>query len=218
MIRVLIVDDEEIVRKALRMLLELEPDIQVVGEAANGQEALAFLRAEQPDVTVLDIMLPVLSGLEVLEAVQREGLQTRILVLTARSDQELAMNVIKAGATGYLLKTVAVNALAKAVREVYRGESALDPQIARKVIVALQRPPTSLPNGIPLTPQELHILAWVAYGLSNREIAGKLYLSEHTVRTHVGTILEKLNLATRTQAALYAIREKLVRLDQIPVG
>jgi NarL family two-component system response regulator LiaR len=154
--------------------------------------------------------------LEVLETVQREGLPTRILVLTARSDQDLALSVIKAGAMGYLLKTVAANALTKAVREVYRGESALDPLIARKVITALQRPAAPPASGIPLTPQELHVLAWVAYGLSNREIAGKLYVSEHTIRTHVGTILEKLQLATRTQAALYAIREKLVRLDQVP--
>ena len=212
-IRVLIADDHAIVREGLRSLLETEPGMELAGEAADGAEAVAQARAARPDVILLDLMMPRLDGIQAIGAIKREQPDARILVLTSFAEDEKVFAAIKAGALGYLLKDSSPQELLQAIREVARGESSLHPTIARKVLRELSRPPALPATPEPLTARELEVLRLVAQGLANQEIAGRLALSERTVRTHVSQILAKLQLANRTQAALYALREGLARPD-----
>ncbi len=212
-IRVLIADDHAIVREGLRSLLETEPGMELVGEAADGGEAVAKARALQPDVILLDLMMPRLDGLAALGEIRREQPDARILVLTSFTEDEKVFAAIKRGALGYLLKDSSPQELLDAIREVARGEPALHPTIARKVLRELSRPPELPPTPDPLTARELEVLRLVAQGLSNQEIAERLAVSERTARTHVSQILTKLHLANRTQAALYALREGLAGAD-----
>ena len=212
-IRVLIADDHAIVREGLRSLLETEPGMELAGEAADGAEAVAQARAARPDVILLDLMMPRLDGIAAIGAIKREQPDARILVLTSFAEDEKVFAAIKAGALGYLLKDSSPQELLQAIREVARGESSLHPTIARKVLRELSRPPELPATPEPLTARELEVLRLVAQGLANQEIAGRLALSERTVRTHVSQILAKLQLANRTQAALYALREGLARPD-----
>ena len=212
-IRVLIADDHAIVREGLRSLLETEPGMELAGEAADGREAVAHARAGRPDVILLDLMMPRLDGIAAIGEIKREQLDARILVLTSFAEDEKVFAAIKAGALGYLLKDSSPQELLQAIREVARGESSLHPTIARKVLRELSRPPELPATPDPLTARELDVLRLVAQGLANQEIAGRLALSERTVRTHVSQILTKLHLANRTQAALYALREGLARPD-----
>ena len=212
-IRVLIADDHAIVREGLRSLLETEPGMDLVGEAADGGEAVAQARALQPDVILLDLMMPRMDGIAALGEIRREQPDACILVLTSFTEDEKVFAAIKRGALGYLLKDSSPQELLDAIREVARGEPALHPTIARKVLRELSRPPELPPTPDPLTARELEVLRLVAQGLSNQEIAERLAVSERTARTHVSQILTKLHLANRTQAALYALREGLAGAD-----
>jgi NarL family two-component system response regulator LiaR len=215
-IRVLIADDHAILRKGIRALLSTEPDIVVVGEAGDGKEALAQAKALQPDVILMDLVMPNMDGIEATRQVTTNLPRVRILVLTSFVADDKVFPAIKAGALGYILKDSSPDDLVRAIRQVHRGEPTLEPEIARKVLFELAQPTKQPPTPDPLTERELDVLRLVAQGKSNREIAEELVLAELTVRTHVSNILGKLHLASRTQAALYALREGLASLDDVP--
>jgi NarL family two-component system response regulator LiaR len=215
-IRVLIADDHAILRKGIRALLSTEPDIVVVGEAGDGKEALAQAKALQPDVILMDLVMPNMDGIEATRQVTTDQPRVRILVLTSFVADDKVFPAIKAGALGYILKDSSPDDLVRAIRQVHRGEPTLEPEIARKVLFELAQPPKQPPTPDPLTERELDVLRLVAQGKSNREIAEELVLAELTVRTHVSNILGKLHLASRTQAALYALKEGLASLDDVP--
>jgi two-component system, NarL family, response regulator LiaR len=212
-IRILIADDHAVVRHGLRALIATEPDLELVGEAADGIEAVQLTASLHPDVILLDMAMPRKNGLEAIYDIKRDDPQARILVLTSFAEDDQIFPAIKAGATGYLLKDAAPRELLQAIREVERGDVSLHPAIARKLVSELKRPPELPPAEEPLTEREAQVLALVARGLSNQEIADQLVIGERTVRTHVSNILGKLHLANRTQAALYAQREGLAHLE-----
>ena len=195
-------------------LLEDVEGIEVVAEAADGQEAILKTRHVKPDVILMDLAMPRKTGIEAIEEIKHENPNARIVVLTSYSDDDKVFAAIKAGALGYLLKETSTQDLLQAIRDVYHGESSLHPAIARKLIRELNRPTTLPPSDEPLTEREAEVLILVARGLSNQDIADKLVISERTVRTHVSNILSKLQLANRTQAALYALKEGLTSLDE----
>ncbi|MCB0106867.1 MAG: response regulator transcription factor [Caldilineaceae bacterium] len=213
-IRVLIADDHHVVRGGIRALLETETDIDVIDEAADGVETVLKTRSLNPDVILMDLMMPRKSGIEAIEEIKQEDPDARILVLTSYSDDEKVFAAIKAGALGYLLKETSTKELLQAIHDVYRGESSLHPAIARKLIRELNRPSNLPPADEPLTEREIEVLVYVARGYSNQDIANSLFISERTVRTHVSNILSKLHLANRTQAALYALKEGLTNLEE----
>jgi NarL family two-component system response regulator LiaR len=212
-IRVLVADDHAIVCKGIRALLATEPDIEVVGEAENGREAVTEAEKLQPDVILMDLVMPEMDGIEAICRITARQPEARILVLTSFAADDKVFPAIKAGALGYLLKDSSPEELVQAIHQVYRGESSLHPTIARKVLQELSRPSERPPTPEPLTEREVEVLRLVARGQSNQEIADQLVISEATVRTHVSNILSKLHLASRTQAALYALREGLASLD-----
>jgi two-component system, NarL family, response regulator LiaR len=212
-IRILIADDHAIVREGLRSLLATEPGMALVGEGRDGVEAVELARSLRPDVILLDMAMPRLDGLGAIAQIKQDNPEARILILTSFAEDDKVFPAIKAGALGYLLKDSSPQELLQAIRSVHRGESSLHPTIARKLIRELTQPATLPPTTDPLTVREVEVLRLVAQGLTNDEIAGQLYLSERTVRTHVSHILDKLHLANRTQAALYALREGLANLD-----
>jgi NarL family two-component system response regulator LiaR len=216
-IRVLITDDHSIVRKGIRALLATEPDIEVVGEAGDGAEAAAQAQALRPDVILMDLVMPKVDGIEATRRILAQQPGMRILVLTSFAADDKVFPAIKAGALGYLLKDSGPEELVQAIHQVHRGEPSLEPSIARKVLMELSQPPTKTPlTAEPLTGREVDVLRLVAQGRSNRDIAEELVITEMTVRTHVSNILSKLHLASRTQAALYALREGLASLDDVP--
>ncbi len=212
-IRVLIADDHAVVREGLRLLINSEPGMEVVGQAADGVEAVLAARSLNPDVILLDLVMPRKNGIEAIAEIRQEKPTAHILVLTSFAEDDKVFPAIKAGALGYLLKDSSPNELLQAIRETSRGESSLHPTIARKLIRELSQPSDLPPAAEPLTEREVEVLKLVALGLPNQEIAEKLSLSERTVRSHVSNILDKLHLANRTQAALYAVREGLADLD-----
>jgi len=213
-IRVLIADDHAIVREGLRWLLHTEPDMELVGEAADGVEAVVKARSLRPDVIVLDLVMPRMGGIEAIREIKKERPDARILVLTSFAEDERVFPAIRGGALGYLLKDSSPQELLRAIREVHQGQGSMHPTIARKVMRELQRPPDRQRTEEPLTPREVEILSLVAQGLSNQKIADRLVVSERTVRSHISSVLGKLHLANRTQAALYALREGLAYLDR----
>ncbi len=219
-IRVFIAEDHAIVRKGIRALLTMAPDIEVVGEAINGREAISRVESLRPDVILMDLVMPEMDGIEAIRRITARQPEARILVLTSFATDDKVFPAIKAGALGYLLKDSDPEELVRAIHQVYRGESSLHPKIARKLLRELsegQRPsrsgPTSARSVEPLTEREVEVLRLVAQGRSNREIGNQLTISEGTVRTHVSNILGKLHLASRTQATLYALREGLASLE-----
>ncbi len=219
-IRVFIAEDHAIVRKGIRALLTMAPDIEVVGEASNGREAISRVESLRPDVILMDLVMPEMDGIEAIRRITARQPEARILVLTSFATDDKVFPAIKAGALGYLLKDSDPEELVRAIRQVYRGESSLHPKIARKLLRELsegQRPsrpdPTLARSVEPLTEREVEVLRLVAQGRSNREIGNQLTISEGTVRTHVSNILGKLHLASRTQATLYALREGLASLE-----
>jgi two-component system, NarL family, response regulator LiaR len=214
-IRLLIADDHPIVRKGLRALLEDQPDIKVVGEAADGNEAVEQAREFGPDVILLDLMMPGKDGLSAIGEIKREQPNARILVLTSYFEDEQVFPAIKAGALGYLLKDSSPQELLQAIRDIARGQSALHPAIALKVIRELNHPADLPATTDPLTARELEVLTLLGQGMSNAEIAVRLTISERTVGTHISNILSKLHLASRTQAALYALKQGLARTDSV---
>lgn len=214
MISVLIVDDHPIVREGLHALISTEADMQIVGEATNGVDAVRMVRELNPDVILLDLIMEPMSGIEAIGRIKTENPNARILALTSFAEDDIVFPAIKAGALGYLLKDSAPGDLLRAVHNVYLGIPSLAPSIALKLIQEIDHP-----SGVQsaasetLTEREILILKHVAQGLTNHEIAVLLVISERTVRNHVGSILSKLHLANRTQAALYALREGIVTLN-----
>jgi two-component system, NarL family, response regulator LiaR len=212
-IRILIADDHAIVREGLRALIATEPDLELVGEASDGVQAVDKALTLKPDVILLDMMMPRKDGLGAIGDIIKGNPDARILVLTSFAEDEKVFPAIKAGALGYLLKDSSPQELLQAIHNVYEGEASLHPTIARKLMRELNQPPSLPPTTDPLTEREVEVLRLVAQGLSNDDIADKLVVSERTVRTHVSHILDKLHLANRTQMALYAVREGIAKLD-----
>jgi NarL family two-component system response regulator LiaR len=216
-VRLLICDDHAIVRKGLRALLATRPGIAVVGEAADGREALEHALDLRPDVVLMDLVMPEMDGIEAIREITARWPTARILVLTSFAADDKVFPAIKAGALGYLLKDTDPDELVQAIHQVARGEASLQPAIARRLLLELHRPiEAQQPTEDPLTEREVEVLRLVAQGLSNRQIGDRLVITERTVCTHVSNILGKLHLASRTQAALYALKEGLASLDDIP--
>jgi NarL family two-component system response regulator LiaR len=218
LIRLLIADDHLIVRKGLKVLIATEKDMQVVGEAENGAEAVEMAAALQPDVILMDIVMPEMDGIEATRRITAEKPSSRILVLTSFAADDKVFPAVKAGALGYLLKDSSPEQLLEAIRQVFRGEPSLEPSIARKVLQELSHPGggAGKQTSDPLTEREMDVLRLIAQGMSNKEIAAKIFVAEWTVRSHVSNILGKLHLASRTQAALYALRAGIASLDDVP--
>ncbi|GJQ34085.1 MAG: response regulator transcription factor [Anaerolineales bacterium] len=213
-IRVLVVDDHAIIRKGIRAMLDLVPDIGQVGEAENGIQAIKLASDLKPDVILMDLMMPEMDGIECIRQIKAQQPESRILVLTNFAGEDMIFPAIKAGAMGYHLKDSSPEALVEAIRQVNQGVAALHPTIAKKVLEEFHHPEKQQFSSEPLTQREVEVLRLIAQGHENREIADHLVISEATVRTHVSNILGKLHLASRTQAALYALREGLASLDQ----
>lgn len=215
-IRVLLVDDHAVVRKGLRALLDRDPGIEVAGEAENGEQAVAAAKALTPDVILMDLEMPGTGGVKATQQIVEDRPESRVVVLTSHAAEEDVFPALKAGAVGYLLKNSAPEDVLQAIRQAQRGETALHPTIARMVLQELHRP---VERKAPVSPdalseREVEVLRLVARGMSNQEIADALVVTEATVRSHVSSILSKLRLASRTQAALYALREGLASLDE----
>ncbi|NCF66735.1 MAG: response regulator [Chloroflexi bacterium] len=213
-ISVLIVDDHGVVRQGLRTYLELLDDIEIVAEAENGVEAVVLVRQYNPDIVLMDLVMPEMDGIEATHQVLEVSPTTKVIVLTSFAEDELVFPAIEAGAIGYLLKDVDPQDLHHAIQAVHRGETQLHPDITKKLIdrvTASQKGADTVPGD--LTPRELEVLALIAQGQSNREIAATLTISEKTVKTHVGNILSKLHLSDRTQAAIYAHKHSLALDD-----
>jgi two-component system, NarL family, response regulator LiaR len=213
-IRVLVVDDHAIIRKGIRAVLDLVPDIDLVGEAENGVRAVELDRELRPDVVLMDLMMPEMDGIECIKQIKAKRPAAHILVLTNFAGEDMIFPAIKAGAMGYHLKDSSPEALVEAIRQIHRDVVSLHPSIARKVLEELHGSAEKRPlSEEPLTQREMEVLKLLARGLENHEIAEQLVISEATVRTHVSNILGKLHLASRTQAALYALREGLATLE-----
>ncbi len=215
MTRVLLADDQALVRQGFRLILELEEDIDVVGEAANGAEALRLARELEPDVAVMDIRMPQLDGIEATRHLQQAGSQTRVLILTTFDLNEYVYEAMRAGASGFLLKDVPSDQLVAGIRTVAAGDALLAPALTRRLIEHfVHRPPpdAAAPRGLEeLTERELGVLTLLARGLSNAEIAAALFLGEATIKTHVGRIFQKLSLRDRVQAVVYAYESGLIQ-------
>lgn len=214
-IRVLVADDHAIVVQGLEALLRTEADMAVVGTAADGATAVALALALQPDVIVLDLLMPVKDGVAAIEEIRAALPEARILVLTSFSEDERVFAAIKAGASGYLLKDTPPAELVRGIRELAQGRASLHPAIALKLVQEMHQPADLPLTREPLTAREMEVLRLVARGMSNAEIADVLTVSERTARTHISNILGKLHLANRTQAALYALKEGWASLDDV---
>ncbi|WP_326689810.1 MULTISPECIES: response regulator transcription factor [unclassified Streptomyces] len=214
MIRVLLVDDQELVREGFSVLLGAMPDIEVVGEAVNGEEAVEKVAALSPDVVLMDVRMPGMNGLEATREIVAGGTETKVLVLTTFDLDEYVYQALRAGASGFLLKDASVGQLAEGVRVVAAGEALLAPTITKRLITEFSKlgAPRPVAERIgDLTERETEVLVLVAQGLSNNEIAERLVVADSTVKTHVGRVLVKLGLRDRTQAAVFAYERGLVR-------
>lgn len=210
-IRVLLVDDHQVVRRGLRTFLEVQEDIEVVGEAADGAEGTDRAEELRPDVILMDVTMPGTDGIEALRRLRDLGNPARVLVVTSFTEQRTVVPALRAGAAGYLYKDIDPDALAGAIRSVHAGHVLLQPEVAEALLAA--QDDQGAPGGRPgaLTDREREVLGLIADGRSNREIARALVLSEKTVKTHVSNILMKLDLSDRTQAALWAVRHGITR-------
>ena len=211
-IRVLVVDDQELFRRGLTMLLAVEDDIQVIGEASDGGSAIELARTHLPDVVLMDVRMPKQGGIESCSALKEAAPNTRIIMLTVSDDEADLYDAVKNGASGYLLKDSSTDEVAQAVRVVADGQSLISPSMAIKLLDEFKQMSRNDRSSAPtprLTDRELEVLRLVAQGLNNREIARQLFISENTVKNHVRNILEKLQLHSRMEAVMYAVREKL---------
>ena len=206
-IRVLLVDDHPVVRQGLRALLSTQEGIEVVGEAEDGDAGLSAAERLSPDVVLMDVVMPNMDGVEALRRIAEVRPQTRVVMLTSYADEQRAMEAVDAGASGFLLKDASPRDVVSAIRAAHRGEAVLHPAVAAKLLAERRRPPAAHAD---LTPRELEVLWFIVRGLQNKGIAAELHLSEKTVKTHVSAILRKLEVTDRTQAAMYAVRERLV--------
>jgi DNA-binding NarL/FixJ family response regulator len=209
MIRLLLVDDQVLVREGLRSLLEAKPDLEVVGEAENGQQAVAEAIVLLPDVVLMDVRMPIMDGVAATRSLHDQAPQIKVLILTTFGDEEYVTQAMRYGAQGYLLKDTPSEELAEAIRAVQKGYTHFGPGLFEKMIAApvvdvVEAPTSELPEYEELTPREQEVLRLIAAGKSNREIAAALYISERTVKNHVNSILRRLNLRDRTQAAIWA--------------
>jgi DNA-binding NarL/FixJ family response regulator len=208
-IRILIVDDHGVVRQGLRMYLALDPELEVAGEAANGAEALRLAHELEPDVVLMDLLMPVMDGVAATEAIRRELPQVEVIALTSVLEDSAVFGAMRAGAIGYLLKDTQADDLCRAIKAAAAGQVQMSPSVAARLLREVPSP--QRPE--PLTERETEVLRQLALGKSNKEIAAELVIAEKTVRTHVSNILGKLGLTSRTQAALHAVRSGLVSLD-----
>jgi NarL family two-component system response regulator LiaR len=211
-IKVLIVDDHQVVRQGLRTFLELHEDIAVIGEANDGMDAVEMVTQLQPDVVLMDLVMPRMDGITATQKIHLLGFPTKVIALTSFSEDDKVFPAIQAGAASYLLKDVSPDDLVDAIRAVHHGEARLHPDITRKLMQQVSQSRTisqDVPS-VELTEREREVVRLVAMGRSNREIAEELFISEKTVKTHISNILGKLNLEHRTQLAIYAIKNKLV--------
>jgi DNA-binding NarL/FixJ family response regulator len=208
-IRILIVDDHGVVRQGLRMYLALDPELEVLGEAANGAEALRLARELEPDVVLMDLLMPVMDGIAATQAIRRELPDVEVIALTSVLEDRAVFGAMRAGAIGYLLKDTQADELCLAIKAAAAGQVQMSPPVAARLLREV--PPPQDPE--PLTERETEVLQQLAQGKSNKEIAAALVIAEKTVRTHVSNILGKLGVASRTQAALHAVRSGLVTLD-----
>lgn len=217
-IQVLVADDHALFRRGLNIVLAEEDDINVVGEAHDGREAVEMAEELVPDVVLMDVRMPELSGIEAASEIRDLAPNTRILMLTVSDEEEDLFDALKAGAAGYLLKEISIEEVADAIRQVHRGQSLISPSMAAKLInefTSLSRRAEEKTQFAPpkLTDREHQVLQYVAQGMSNREIAEKLFISENTVKNHVRNILEKLHLHSRMEAVVYAVREKILDIN-----
>ena len=215
-IRVLLADDHVMVREGTRQILERQPDLSVIGEAGDGLETIALVESEHPDVVIVDISMPVMNGIEATKEIKRIAPQTAILVLTAYDDDEYVFAILEAGAAGYLLKNARGSELIEAVRQVAAGESALHPTIARKLLKYVAQSKATTPEEDLLTDREQEVLTLAAQGLSNRQIGEKLFVSPRTVQSHMANIFGKLEVGSRTEAVMHALRRGWLSLQDIP--
>jgi len=212
-IRILIADDHQLVRQGLMALLTVKPGIEVIGQAADGGEAVELAQSLGPDIILLDLLMPNMDGIEATREIKAEDPDARILIITSFAEDENVYQAIKAGALGYLLKDSSPQELIQAIHDVCEGRLSLHPNIALKLIEDLNQPTDTKPTEDPLTERDVEVLKLVAKGRSNQEIAEELFVSERTVGAHVSNILSKLHLANRTQAALFALRTGLTDLS-----
>jgi len=211
-IRVLIADDHNMVRQGIKQLLELEKDIVVIAQASNGEEAIRLAREYKPDVILMDINMPGINGLQAIKELKQDSYVYRIIVLTIHEDREYLFKTLQMGAEGYVLKDAEPSVLVEAIRSVYKGQSYIQPNMTKELVkefnrVTLHDKGKSEENT--LTPREIEVLQLIAEGMINKEIAKQLYISEKTVKNHVSNIFKKLNVADRTQAAIYAFKNNI---------
>jgi DNA-binding NarL/FixJ family response regulator len=209
-IRVLLVDDHAVVRQGLRALLLAYPEIEVIGEASEGETALQIIAKTEPDVTLLDLLMPGMDGISVLQKLKALNLKAKVLILTSSIEEELIRKAMQAGAKGYVLKAIRASELAEAIKRVAKGQNSIDPDIAQ---ILFQQADDPLE---PLTHREREVFDTMARGLNNSEIAERLQVGETTVRTHVASVLDKLGLRDRTQVMAYALKRGLIKVDDLP--
>lgn len=220
-IRVILAEDHAVVRQGTKLLLDRYPDIEVVGEAGDGEEAVTLVKELKPDVAIMDVRMPRMSGIEATRKVKAEFPEVAVLALTAHDDDEYVFALLESGANGYLLKTAEIEDLVKAIRAVHAGQPALDPLVTQKVVSQFMNG-KSLPDVMAqvgdemdgLTSRELEVLRMVAQGLTNKEVAQQLYISDRTVQAHLSSIFSKLQVSSRTEAVMYAIRKGWITVDR----
>jgi two-component system, NarL family, response regulator LiaR len=212
-ITVMLIDDHRVVRQGLRDFLELQSDIEVVGEASSGEEGVQLAKDLLPDVVLMDLVMPGIDGVETTRRIRNASPSTKVIVLTSFTDDAKVFPAIKAGAISYLLKDISPEELAHAIRAAQRNEAVLHPEVAAKLMQEFAAPRSADAPVEQLTPRELEVLRLVAKGMSNKEIADTLIISEKTTKTHISNILSKLHLADRTQAAIYALRQRIVPME-----
>ena len=218
-IRILLAEDHVVVRQGTRQLLEREPDFDIVGEAGDGEEAVRLASQLKPDVVIMDVAMPKLSGIEATKQIKASLPSTSVLVLTGYDYDEYIFSMLEAGAAGYLLKNVSGDELISAIRAVYSGEPMVHPTVLRKMMTRLKTPattPAAVQALVPLSERELEVLKIAAKGMSNRDIAGELFISERTVQAHMRSIFNKLGVGSRSEAILYGLKRGWFSIEELP--